>query len=245
MFERRLKIFLGVLGLLTFVLVLRAAHVQVLQKEEWRAKALETVKRSRPVETVRGDLLDVKGRVIATDEPCIDACVDFRAMARPADQKEEKAKHQWLEGVATERLRNRLRGEYTDAPKSRRKEMLAAETARVKADIDSMWGRLAAISGRPLEQVEAARDEVVKKVNMRRRYVWYRNYELAKKKYEQREPAPAWRRWLIDESAQAPTPEEFTTLKVAEEESARSSGTSAARCRTSCASASRTTPAWC
>ena len=47
---------------------------------------------------------------------------------------------------------------------------------------------------------------------MRRRYVWYRNYQLALQKYEQREPAPAWRRWLIDERPTAPTPDEFTKL---------------------------------
>src|SRR5688500_5592011 len=119
MFERRLKIFLGILGLLTCVLIVRAAHVQVLQKDEWRAKAALQLKHSRPVETVRGDLLDVKGRVIATDEPCIDACVDFRAMFKPADEKEEKAKRQWIEGVALERLRTRMRDEFTGSPKAR------------------------------------------------------------------------------------------------------------------------------
>ena len=40
---------------------------------------------------------------------------------------------------------------------------------------------------------------------------------VARGQIEQREPAPSWRRWLIDESAESPTQEQFTNLTVAEE----------------------------
>jgi penicillin-binding protein 2 len=217
MFERRLKIFLAILVCVTFVLVLRAGQVQVLQKEEWRRKALDVQTGSRTVETTRGNILDRKGRLIAVDRPCIDVCVDFRALSRPGDDEGAKARAKWVENVAVERLKTRLREEYTGAPKAKRKELLAAEIARVEADIQSMWGRLAELSGRPPESIEEARSEIVKKVDMRRRSVWYRNYQTAMKKYEEREPAPAWRRWLIDPTADAPTEDQFTKLTVAEE----------------------------
>lgn len=213
MFERRLKIFLALLVLVTVVLVLRAAHVQVWQKDDWQAKAIEVMKRSRPIETVRGRILDVKGRVIALDRPCIDACVDFRALVSPPDPK-------WVEQVAGERLRARLRDDYKQIPKPKRLEMIKDESQRVVADIDRMWGRLAQVSGRSPEEIEAARSDVVKRINMRRRYVWYHNYQIALKKYEQREPPPAWRRWLIDETADMPTEENFTKLTLDEEDDA-------------------------
>src|SRR4051794_27071273 len=105
MFERRLKIFLAILVLVTAVLVLRAAQVQVVQKEDWQAKALEQMKRSRQIATIRGSLKDVHGRDIAVDRPCIDVCVDFRALNNPPDEK-------WVRDTAIERLRNRLRDAY-------------------------------------------------------------------------------------------------------------------------------------
>jgi penicillin-binding protein 2 len=73
------------------------------------------------------------------------------------------------------------------------------------------------VSGRPVEEIQKTRQEIVKKVTMRRRSVWYRNYQLAMQKYEQRDPPPAWKRWLVDESAEAPTQEMFENLTVAEE----------------------------
>jgi hypothetical protein len=80
-----------------------------------------------------------------------------------------------------------------------------------------MWGKLAELAKRPLDEIEQTRDDVVKRVTLRRHYVWYRSYQLAMKKFEHREPTPGWRRWLIDESAEMPTQEQFTTITVAEE----------------------------
>jgi penicillin-binding protein 2 len=210
MFERRLKIFLMLLFAVTGVLVLRAAQVQVVQREEWREKAAETMKRSRAIETVRGNIVDVKGRVVAMDRPCIDACVDFRALTDPPDEK-------WVRDVAAERLVT-LRGDaYKSLPRAKRVEALNAEVVRVKADIGAMWDRLSEVSGVPRGKILETRDGIVHKVLMRRRAVWYRNYHLAVKKFAEREPAPAWRRWLVDESAEAPQAEDFEKLTVAEE----------------------------
>src|SRR3954468_5971283 len=129
MFERRLKLFLAVLVLVTVVLVVRAAHLQVWQREAWSAKAIETMKRSHTTETWRGRILDFKGKPIAVDRPCVDACVDFRALQRPADPR-------WLQAVAVERLKSRLREGYKGMPKSKRETAIADETQRVQADID-------------------------------------------------------------------------------------------------------------
>ena len=58
MFERRLKIFLGLLCVVTLVLVVRAGQLQVVEKDRWRHAAAETMKRTQLVDTVRGSLLD-------------------------------------------------------------------------------------------------------------------------------------------------------------------------------------------
>ena len=53
MFERRLKIFLGVLALFTLVLLVRAGQVQIVEHDFWTGRAEEAMKRSRLIETVR------------------------------------------------------------------------------------------------------------------------------------------------------------------------------------------------
>jgi penicillin-binding protein 2 len=210
MFERRLKLFLGLLVLVTAVLVVRAAQLQIVQREDWAAKAVSLNTHSRTTETWRGRILDFKDKPIAIDRPCVDACVNFRALQRPADPK-------WVRAVAVERLKSRLREVFKEMSKSKKEAAIADESKRVQADIDAMWAKLAELSKRPVEEIEQARDDVVKRVTMRRHYIWYRSYQVAMKKFEQREPTPGWRRWLIDESAETPTQEQFTTITVAEE----------------------------
>ena len=210
MFERRLKIFLMLLFAVTGVLVLRAAQVQVVQREEWREKAALTMMHSRSTETIRGNIVDFKDRIVAMDRPCIDACIDFRALTDPPEPK-------WVRAVALERLIS-LRGEaYKSLPRAKRIEALNAEVAQVEADIRAMWDRLADVSGVPREKILETRAGIVHKVMMRRRAVWYRNYHQAVKEFAEREPAPAWRRWLVDEAAEAPQEEDFAKLVVAEE----------------------------
>src|SRR5687768_12804134 len=101
MFERRLKIFLGVLLLVTVTLVLRAAQVQVLNHKHWEGAAVRAGTRSEHIATRRGVIRDFKGVAIAVDEPCVDACVDFRALAPNPDKA-------WVEELAKARLRERM-----------------------------------------------------------------------------------------------------------------------------------------
>src|SRR5687768_11967790 len=101
MFERRLKIFLGLLCAVTVALTLRAGQVQVVQAERWQKAAAETMKRSQLLDTTRGSILDLKGRVLARDEACVNACVDYRAITDPPNEG-------WINEKAAERLRNRL-----------------------------------------------------------------------------------------------------------------------------------------
>ena len=75
MFERRIKILLGVLAGFTFILILRAGWLQVVQGADWAARAALTGRRQSYLETMRGKILDFRGRVIAEDAPCIDAAL--------------------------------------------------------------------------------------------------------------------------------------------------------------------------
>src|SRR5258706_12395809 len=80
MFERRLKIFLGILIGVTVILLMRAAHLQLANGDYWRMQASQTLHRQTLVEPIRGKIVDFKDRTLAEDEACIDSAVDYRAI---------------------------------------------------------------------------------------------------------------------------------------------------------------------
>src|SRR5438445_12466021 len=118
MFERRLKIFLGLLIVVTVILLLRAAHLQLANGDYWRKQASETLHRRTLVEPVRGRIIDLKNNVLAEDVACIDAAVDYRAI--DLDEK-------WLQEQAISRLAARFGPNYRRAEKSVREKMLRSE----------------------------------------------------------------------------------------------------------------------
>lgn len=209
MFERRLKIFLGLLLLVTVVLLLRALQVQVLQRDHWREQATESMKREELIETTRGKLLDHKGREIALDQACIDAAVDYRAITFPPDER-------WMREQAVRRLRQRRGEEYRAADTAGRRKLVDHEVALVQTEIQIMWETLAKLGGQPVEEIDETRRAIVRRVEMRRRSVWYRKFEVAKAAHENREPSPWWKQWLIDETQKAPQLDDFQ-IDVAEQ----------------------------
>src|SRR4051812_22894886 len=118
MFERRLKIFLGILIGLTIILLFRAAHLQLANGNYWRKQAAEAVRRRTLVEPVRGRIVDLHDNVLAEDVACIDAAVDYRAI----DLNEK-----WIKEQATSRLIARFGPNYKRAEKSVREKMLTNE----------------------------------------------------------------------------------------------------------------------
>lgn len=219
MFERRLKIFLFMLLLATGALVLRAGQKQVLEHAKWDELAVNAGKRSPQLETRRGAIRDVKGVVIAADEDCFDACVDYRALVtnplKNGVKARDRAREKWVQGHARSRLVAQLGGAFTDAPLDRRKEMLAAEVEAVNADLADMIPRLARMARVEETTLEDARDAVVEKVRIRQRRLWYTSYERDLDRHNeevskaQTQPSSLWQKWLLEEDEEAPDLDSF------------------------------------
>src|SRR5207237_4201601 len=176
MFERRLKVFLAVLLLVTMTLVLRAAKLQVLEHDAWVEHAAKLTTRSEHLEPQRGTIRDYRGVVLAMDETCVDACVDYRALVPDSDKR-------WIADVARARLTDRLGALYTDATLDRRRVLLAKEVEQVRADLRDLVPRLARVCGRKEQELEDVRQGIIEKVKMRQRWVWYYNYVTALDKH--------------------------------------------------------------
>src|SRR5208337_5280585 len=101
MFERRLKILLFILLVASAALAIRAAQIQIVQHNLWRKQATEIMKRGEFIETTRGSILDRHGQTLACDAPCVDACVDYRAITEEPDD-------QYVRERAAQNLRGRL-----------------------------------------------------------------------------------------------------------------------------------------
>jgi penicillin-binding protein 2 len=188
MFERRLKIFLGILIGITVILLVRAAHLQLANGDYWRKQAAEAVRRRTLVEPVRGTIVDFNGNVLARDDACIDVAVDYRAI--DLDEK-------WLKEQATSRLIAHFGPNYRRAEKTVREKMLKDETEHVKADIANLWKTLAQISGKSLEEIEELKLTIRRRVEMRRRYVWYKKYEQAVKSEGKQNSIPWYKDWRL------------------------------------------------
>lgn len=174
MFERRLKIFLLILLALGGLVVVRAAQVQILDHRQWQDEAAATIVPPEFLETMRGRILDCKGRVIAEDAPCSDVCVAYAAILDRFDQRWDQ---KWLHDHAVARLRRRLGDDAKFTP-----QQIDAETNNIRAQITAMWPVLARAGGKSLDEIEQIRQSIIQEVEMRRRYLWHLNYELANQK---------------------------------------------------------------
>lgn len=213
MFERRLKVVLGILSAVVVALLFRAAQLQVLQREYWRGQAASALQKVRYTDTIRGPILDRKGNVLAEDRPCVDACVDYRAIVRRADDK-------WVTEIAAQRLRAQMGDAWEHTPRKQRELLVKQQTDAVRSDIDAMWAKLADLSGGSGEEVEQVRQSILQRVEMRKKYVWYHNYQQARKNggdASSPEIESQWEKWLSGESSEAPEIDKFA-VTVADEE---------------------------
>ncbi len=203
MFERRLKIFFAILAAGVGLLILRAANLQLLNAEFWRSRSRETLKRTTLLETSRGRILDLRGRVLASDEPCIDAAVDYRAIEKSPV---------WMRETAIARILQRTPSEYRRAGQADRRLLIEDAIQAVGHDIDAMWDALAAESGKSREEIEDIKAAIRRRVDFRRRVVWYKRYEQAMR--QRAEPSTAAEPWYRDFLAAERAAPELDTFNV-------------------------------
>ncbi len=176
MFERRLKIFIGVLVLITLMLLSRVFEVQVVAHAYWSRQAVGMLTKPQITETTRGRILDIHGNPMALDTACTDACVDYRAVIDPPDPA-------WLKTIVTARVKNRYGPDFRTAKAEQKKAMLADETRQTLADIQSMWDTLAQLNPQaagnpnPRALIDDIRKSIVQSVQTRRKWLSARNQQ--------------------------------------------------------------------
>ncbi len=217
--ERRLKRFLLFLVVISIALAARAMQIQIIDGGYWAGRSQGLMQKVIHSDTIRGKILDVKGREIAVDEPCIDACVDFRAITREPEAR-------WLNDQAVGRLRSRLADGFRKLPRLQQRKLIAQEAQSIREDIEAMWITLAGVYRRQsgpqtsIEEAIAAVDDIRRsieqKIEMRRRYIWYTNYAEALRQHAKIDTLPWYRQILGGSGSNAPRLDSFA-VEVAEQ----------------------------
>jgi len=92
MYDKRVKIFVIVIGLLLLVCVLRLVQMQLLADSSLQDAIAELQQgKAHQLKTVRGTILDRKGKVLAVDEPRFQLCIEYK-LSRFLDQRVARAR---------------------------------------------------------------------------------------------------------------------------------------------------------
>ena len=177
-------------------------QLQIVEREDWAKKAAETMRSETLAETSRGRILDCKGAVLAEDQPCIDACVDYRIIEDPPDPV-------FLNQMAVKRAKDRYGDEYRHASGSQRIEMVENEQSLLESQIQTMWDKLASLSNGTKEEIDDRRHSIQQRIWLRRRMIWVNKYEKLRDDHSVKADLPWYRKWIAGEETGAPTSTTF------------------------------------
>lgn len=163
MFHRRLLLLLTVMVLAAGAVTAQLLRLTVLEGAERLQEAEEVLSTVSLLPTVRGSILDRKGRELAVDVPSEDVAFSYDVISGEwaYDQGATAAREQAGEGWA----------EMT--PAERQAAILKA-AREYEAKLDRMWRALAQISDVDSEQLATRRQAVLRRVQMIRADVWSR-----------------------------------------------------------------------
>ncbi len=171
MFEERLRIVLIVLVTCWLIVVLRLFQLQVVQADYYQQRAQQRlVKSSKPLEPIRGRILDRLGGVLASDEPAWAISLHYRILTSDPDYHQQLATE--LTGNADflqRHARRILRARPISNPDHRLVDDLAGDLERgidgawVKDEIEGLWQFLAQLfGGETVDDLSRRADEITR-----------------------------------------------------------------------------------
>jgi cell division protein FtsI/penicillin-binding protein 2 len=160
MFVRRLLLLGGLIALGLLALTARLAVLTVANHDQLRDAAEQRLTREVWTPTVRGGIVDRKGRVLAQDRPSYDIMVDYRTMS--GDWAARQARQAAL----------RLAGSrWADLGRDGQQELIATMLPQFEAHVVEGWTLLANTLGLDATELAQRRQDVLDKVQSRHRSI--------------------------------------------------------------------------
>ncbi len=158
MFQKRLGMILITLAIALLPLIGRLGRLTLVRGADLRIEAEgELISRVwKP--TVRGQILDRKGRVLAKDRPSFQVAVDYDIIV---------GGETWARKRAARAVRSQYRAEWPAMPPDERQARIDAYMPALLAHLDQMWEKLAEVAAIPIEQIQRRRDDIRREVDTR------------------------------------------------------------------------------
>jgi len=163
MFYRRLLLLGGLIALGFAALTAQLARLTIAQGAERRAEAESRLVVERWTPTVRGRIVDRKGRVLAVDKPSFDIAVDFPVITGS-----------WAFAQAARSARRDLGEAWLKRSAADREALIEARLPPFKAQLDDMWNRFAQIAGVRREEIERRKQQIISEVQRMASTIWER-----------------------------------------------------------------------
>lgn len=159
MFLRRLLLLAGAAVASLGVLGAQLGHLTLSRGAELRRSAEERLIRRQWTPTVRGSILDRKGRVLAQDRPSYDLAVDYRVITGD-----------WAWDRALVAARRRAGGAWFDMTGDQRAAEIAALLPTYRVHMERAWDELARLAGMERAALDKAAADVRREVEGRHEY---------------------------------------------------------------------------
>jgi penicillin-binding protein 2 len=155
MFHRRLILLLAVMVLGFAALVAKTAQLTLKQGDEHRLRAESKLVMREFFPTMRGRILDRKGRVLAQDRPSFDVTVDYRVISGQWAITQAAAAARRLHGAA----------EWRRLSPQERHQLIDLYVPVFLSHLDQMWALLAETAGVDETRIHARREEILRRVH--------------------------------------------------------------------------------
>ncbi len=142
------------LGFGLLILAGKTAHLTAIKGDELLKVAQSKLVRLDWSPTVRGKILDRKGRVLAHDRPSFDIAVDYPVMTG-----------EWIEREAADRARLDRGREWSKLSRELREQLIEDAKPAYRAAVDRMWNVLAEETGLSRAEIDGRRMDVTEQVN--------------------------------------------------------------------------------
>ncbi len=176
MYHRRLLLLLALVMVGMLGLGAQMARLTVAQGAEHRAEAESRLVTERWTPTVRGRILDRKGRVLAVDRPSFDVEFDYNVITGL-----------WAYEQAAQRARREHRHEWKELSREEREALIEPLTPGYEAALEQMWSAVSEASGIEREEIERRKHEVVETVQRMRASIWQRRLQRESELIKDRE----------------------------------------------------------
>ncbi len=155
LFHRRLLLLGLVLALAAIIPGFRLIHLTLARGGELRERAERRLQVERLIPTTRGRILDRHGRVLATDLPSYDIAIDYAVITG-----------QWAFTQAARHARKAHADRWPELSPVEREALVQDQVPLFQAQLQDGWATLSRVSGVPIEEIEARKNEIIRTVQL-------------------------------------------------------------------------------